>query len=149
MLVETLYEEGNNDSYLRQNALGALQKFSLRKQAQSSMIENGVIRWIVQILSANTENLSDYSMEYATALLMNLSLRGKGKDECEQLAPEISIIKVLNDMMEHENFQVRTHVNGTLYSILERQSLKQQANEIGLMHILNYLMSSQDEQMQR
>ena len=31
MLVETLYEEGNNDSYLRQNALGALQKFSLRK----------------------------------------------------------------------------------------------------------------------
>lgn len=88
------------------------------------MIENGVIRWIVQILSANTENLSDYSMEYATALLMNLSLRGKGKDECEQLAPEISIIKVLNDMMEHENFQVRTHVNGTLYSILERQSLK-------------------------
>jgi hypothetical protein len=47
------------------------------------MIENGVIRWIVQILSANTENLSDYSIEYATALLMNLSLRGKGKDECE------------------------------------------------------------------
>ena len=84
------------------------------------MIENGVIRWIVQILSASTDNLSDYSMEYATALLMNLSLRGKGKDECEQLAPEINIIKVLNDMMEHDNFQVRTHVNGTLYSILER-----------------------------
>ena len=50
-------------------------------------------------------------------------------------------------MMEHDNFQVRTHVNGTLYSILERQSLKQQANEIGLMHILNYLMNSQDDQM--
>lgn len=35
LLVETLYSEGNQDSYLRQNALGALQKFSLRRQAQS------------------------------------------------------------------------------------------------------------------
>lgn len=33
LLVETLYSEGNQDSYLRQNALGALQKFSLRRHA--------------------------------------------------------------------------------------------------------------------
>ena len=65
-------------------------------------------------------------MEYATALLMNLSLRNRGKDECEKLATEqqINILKVLSDMMEHDNLQVRTHVNGTLYSILTRQSLK-------------------------
>ena len=65
-------------------------------------------------------------MEYATALLMNLSLRNRGKDECEKLATEqqVNILKVLSDMMEHDNLQVRTHVNGTLYSILTRQSLK-------------------------
>ena len=33
MLIDTLYGEGNEDTYLRQNALGTLQKFSLRKQA--------------------------------------------------------------------------------------------------------------------
>jgi len=47
LLVDTLYAEGNTDSYLRQNALGSLQKFSLRKQAQSTMIDCEVIRWIV------------------------------------------------------------------------------------------------------
>ena len=59
-------------------------------------------------------------------MLMNLSLRNRGKDECEKLATEqqINILKVLSDMMEHDNLQVRTHVNGTLYSILTRQSLK-------------------------
>lgn len=47
MLIETLYTEGSDDSYLRQNALGTLQKFSLRKGAQTNMIEGGVIAWIV------------------------------------------------------------------------------------------------------
>lgn len=86
MLIDTLYDEGNDDSYLRQNALGTLQKFSLRKGAQTAMIVGGVIAWIVQILKSNQDYLTDYSMEYATALLMNLSLRSKGKDECEKLA---------------------------------------------------------------
>ena len=86
------------------------------------MIEGGVIGWIVQILRTSQDFLSDYSMEYATALLMNLSLRNRGKDECEKLATEqqVNILKVLSDMMEHDNLQVRTHVNGTLYSILTR-----------------------------
>ena len=33
LLIDILYREGNEDSYLRQNALGTLQKFSLRKAA--------------------------------------------------------------------------------------------------------------------
>jgi len=148
-LVETLYLEGNKDSYLRQNALGALQKFSLRRQAQSQMIGCNVIRWIMQILSSSPDNLSDYTFEYATALLMNLSLRNKGKDACEKLAPEINIIRELSEMMEHPNVQVRTHVNGTLYSILTRKILKQQAEAIGMQEILTYLMQNPDEQLQR
>jgi hypothetical protein len=46
------------------------------------MIECNVIRWIIQILRGNQEMLSDYTLEYATALLMNLSLRKRGKDAC-------------------------------------------------------------------
>lgn len=42
MLVEEMVKEPL-DTYFRQNVLGTLQKFSLRKQAQAGMIECNVI----------------------------------------------------------------------------------------------------------
>jgi hypothetical protein len=63
---------------------------------------------------------------------MNLSLRARGKDACEKLPENLKMVKVLSEMMEHENLQVRTHVNGTLYSVLTRSSLKTQANVLGM-----------------
>ena len=89
------------------------------------MIHLDVIRWIVETLRDEMDTLSDYTLEYATALLMNLSLRAEGKDKCETLP---DILTVLNDLIEIDNMQVRTHVNGTLYSILTRGSLKHLAN---------------------
>lgn len=47
------------------------------------MIRLDVIRWIVETLRDEMDTLSDYTLEYATALLMNLSLRAQGKDKCE------------------------------------------------------------------
>ena len=75
------------------------------------------------MLKNESEKLSEYSTEYATALLMNLSLRSTGKDKCED--PSLTIIQVLNDLVEHENPQVRTYVNGTLYSIFTRKKLRE------------------------
>lgn len=49
-----------------------------------------MIKWIAYILKNEVESLSDYSIEYATALLMNLSLRSAGKDKCED--PEVRIL---------------------------------------------------------
>ena len=100
ILVSALYGEGKNDTYLRQNALGTLQKFSLRKEAQNQMIQYDVIRWIIETIRDEIEQLSDYSLEYATALLMNLSLRVNGKNKCQEL-PEI--LPVLNELIESEN----------------------------------------------
>ena len=62
-----------------------------------------MIKWISDVLKKETDSvpLSDYSIEYATALLMNLSLRNAGKDKCED--PQIDLLKVLNDLVEHEN----------------------------------------------
>ena len=60
-----------------------------------------MIKWIATVLRNEGESLSDYSIEYATALLMNLSLRSAGKDKCED--PNIGLLKVLNDLVEHEN----------------------------------------------
>jgi hypothetical protein len=43
-----------------------------------------MIKWIATVLKNEGDSLSDYSIEYATALLMNLSLRPAGKDKCEE-----------------------------------------------------------------
>lgn len=89
------------------------------------MIEHDLIKWIVQTLKNEKDTLGEYSYEYATALFMNLSLRSLGKKKCED--PRIEVLEVFNDLLEHENLQVRTFVNGTLYSLLSRPILKERA----------------------
>ena len=49
-----------------------------RRQMQSIMIEEDLIQWLSQLLTDH-DNLSDYSLEYSVALLMNLCLRSAGK----------------------------------------------------------------------
>ena len=45
---------------------------------------------------------------------------------------------------------VRTHVNGTLYSILTRKALKQQAHALGMKEMLEYqMLGNSDEQLKR
>lgn len=99
------------------------------------------------MLRNEADQLTDYSIEYATALLMNLSLRDAGKDKCEE--PDIELLNVLNDLVEHENLQVRTYVNGTLYSIFTRKKLREEAKELGMPEVLQYLMEQSDEQFKR
>ncbi len=117
------------DNALRRNVLGALQKFSLRHEPQNEMLDAELIAWIVEALGSadvggngEADGLSDYSIEYGTALLMNLSLRAAGKRQAET----VPTLAVLNALLEMDNPQVRTYVNGTLYSVLTRPVLKEQ-----------------------
>ena len=48
-----------------------------RRQLQTAMIDRGVIEWLVSVLEDN-DALSDYTLEYSVALLMNLCLRTSG-----------------------------------------------------------------------
>jgi len=134
------------DTVARQNCLGALQKLSLRRTPQNAMIESGVIAWLVTQL-ADIDSLSQYAVEYGTALLMNLSLRSAGKTRCTDDA--LDILTVLSQLMESDSMQVRTYVNGTLYSILVRAPLKDRANEIGLPDSLQELIKHSDETFAR
>lgn len=106
-----------------------------------------MIKWISNVLKQEGHKLSDYSIEYATALLMNLSLRSSGKDKCEE--DDIELLKVLNDLVEHENLQVRTYVNGTLYSIFTRRKLREEAKERGMPEMLQHLMEQSDDQFKK
>merc|ERR1719199_323678 len=100
------------------------------------MIQLGAIDWILQTLksvarvdpSGSWRNLCpphllhkykascpDFAAEFTSALLMNLTLRSAGRKRIGAL----SGIDVLMVFIEHPNPQVRTHVNGTLFSLFE------------------------------
>lgn len=144
-LIQVLYRE-SEDTTLRQNAIGTLQKLSLRRRPQATMIDLHMIEWLCDVLR-HSPDLSEYSLEYSTALLMNLSLRTAGKNMCEDLS--LGVLQLLQSLLEHENPQVRTYINGTLYSILSRPVLKVRARDMGLESKLRRLLSNSDEMLQK
>jgi LisH domain-containing protein ARMC9 len=146
LLVETLYSE-KQDNLLRQNSLGVLQKLSLKKTAQIEMIKLDVLDWLLKILKHDTDRIADYTLEYATALLMNLSLRTLGKDKLARNPNDV--INMLNKFIAHENNQVRTYINGTLYSILTRKTLKDAALRLNIEKKLKSLRNKSEDNIKR
>jgi len=74
---------------------------------------------------------------------MNLSLRTKGKDKCEENI-EI-ILDLLFKMLDHKNEQVRTYINGILYSVLSRKSIKMVAKKMNLENVLDNLTENAED----
>lgn len=132
IMTETLKTEGK-DSVTREHVLIALQKLSLRRSQQTAIIEDGLIGWLMDELQ-DSDCLSDYSLEYSTALLMNLCLRTKGKRKCAEKAKHV--LKVLTDLLGHENHEIRQYVNGALYSILSIPAVREEAKEMSVEEIL-------------
>jgi hypothetical protein len=72
------------------------------------MIDLDVIKWLLQVLST-PESLSSYTLEYAAALFMNLSLRSAGKARCAKT----KVLDVLNSLLENENPRVYFYIYST------------------------------------
>ena len=128
-IVQCMINE-KTDSELRQNCLGAIQKFTLRAEPQNRLIELNVIHYIVDVFSKQGDSLSDYTTEYGLALIMNLSLRKAGREKFESVAEQT--LKILLKFMDKDSPQVLTCINGTLYSLLKRQKFKIEAMKCGL-----------------
>ncbi|NWQ79129.1 ARMC9 protein, partial [Columbina picui] len=145
MLEERLKAE-DKDSLTWENVLGALQKFSLRRALQSAMINDGLIFWLVDVLR-DSDCLSDYTLEYSVALLMNLCLRSAGKKTCARIANHV--LKVLSDLLGHENHEIQPYVNGALYSILAIPSVREEARAMGMEEILRCFIKEGNAEMIR
>uniref|UniRef100_A0A3B3RF79 LisH domain-containing protein ARMC9 n=1 Tax=Paramormyrops kingsleyae TaxID=1676925 RepID=A0A3B3RF79_9TELE len=126
-ILERALKTERKDSVTRENVLGALQKLSLRRPQQSAMIEHGLISWLVDELQ-ESDSLSDYTLEYSVALLMNLCLRSQGRKKCAERADQV--LRVLTDLLGHENDEIRPYVNGALYSILGIPAVRGKAREM-------------------
>ncbi|NWH61955.1 ARMC9 protein, partial [Geococcyx californianus] len=145
MLEERLKAEVKG-SITWENILVALQKFSLRRALQSTMINDGLISWLVDILT-DTDCLSDYALQYSVALLMNLCLRSAGKKMCARIANDV--LKVLSDLLGHENHEILPYVNGALYSILAIPSIREEARAMGMDEILHCFIEEGNTEMIR
>lgn len=144
-LLSALTEEPKT-SLTSENILGTLQKLSLRRQMQSIMINGDLIQWLSQLLMDH-DNLSDYTLEYSVALLMNLCLRSAGKRKCIKDAAHI--LRVLSDLLGHENQEIRPYVNGALYSILALPAVKEEARALGMEEILQCFLKDDNPDMTR
>lgn len=67
------------------------------------MVEGGIIQWLVTVLE-DSDSLSDYTLEYSIALLMNLCLRTSGKRKC--IEDKTQILHVISDLLGHEDNEV-------------------------------------------
>ncbi|KAH6578179.1 hypothetical protein BASA60_003775 [Batrachochytrium salamandrivorans] len=143
IMLDAMKRETSDSGY-RQNLLGALQKLSLRRVAQSIMNKFNTINYLHMILK-DVDSLSEYTIEYASALMMNLCLRTVGKQQCAS-NPE-QTLSVLNGLIENDNIQVKTYVNGTLYSILSNPEIRDRARAIGMEEQLGYLRQISDDQL--
>ncbi|KAL2089781.1 hypothetical protein ACEWY4_014469 [Coilia grayii] len=144
-LLDSLKTE-EKDSLTRENVLGALQKLSLRRAQQTAMIRDGLIGWLVDELQ-DSDCLTDYTLEYAVALLMNLCLRTQGKRKCAENAKHV--LKVLTDLLGHENHEIRPYVNGALYSILGVSAVREAAKEMSMEEILCCYSKEENPELNR
>ncbi|KAJ3314554.1 LisH domain-containing protein armc9 [Boothiomyces sp. JEL0838] len=142
-IIESLKEE-KFDNIFRQNLLGTLQKLSLRRLAQSKMNHAGMISYLINMLN-NLTSLSEYSIEYGTALFMNLCLRSQGKREA-CTSPELTL-KILNELIDHDNIQVKTYVNGCLYSLFADSKMREYGQSIDMESQLKCLKQTADESL--
>ncbi|KAM7387963.1 hypothetical protein PAMP_024167 [Pampus punctatissimus] len=117
-----------------------------RRSQQTAMIADDLIGWLVDELH-DSDCLSDYTLEYSAALLMNLCLRTKGKKNIEEKSEFISnrscvcCVTLL--------FQIRPYVNGALYSILCIPSVRQEAKEMSVEEILRCYSKEENPDLNR
>lgn len=52
-------------------------------------------------------------------------------------------------VLEHPNQQVRTYVNGTLYSLLSNRRIQMHANEMQLDKVLKALLNISDDKFKK
>ncbi|KAJ3341180.1 LisH domain-containing protein armc9 [Gonapodya sp. JEL0774] len=135
-LLFDLLKSQSEDNILRRNLLATLQKLSLRRAGQSALNTLGMVTWLVQSLLSDPDSLSEYTIEYACSLLMNLVLRSRGRREASGIAD--ACLRVLSELGENPSIQVRTYVNGTLFGLLSDAHARECARAAGFDGVLGY-----------
>ncbi|RZF32669.1 hypothetical protein LSTR_LSTR004097 [Laodelphax striatellus] len=105
--------------------LATLQKLSLRKNQRIGMIENGMVEWLIEKMKS--EQNRSYTLEYSSALLMNLCLH----NEARQRFPPL-LLTTLIQLLDSPHTQIVPVISGTLYCLLTRDEVNNVAKDLNL-----------------
>nr|XP_060477463.1 lisH domain-containing protein ARMC9 [Panthera onca] len=149
MLEERLKEE-DEDVVTRENILGALQKFSLRCEVpvvvSSRAPRQGPARgWIVSQATSGVE-MHTCTSEFRHVMFCSVVF-SEGKNMCAKVAG--LVLKVLSDLLGHENHEIQPYVNGALYSILSIPSIREEARAMGMEYVLRCFIKEGNAEMVR
>ena len=137
-MIEDLFthlKSEKQDTELRQNILITLQKFTPRLKPINKLIELGIVKWLIDVFTYEMNTLSDYTIEYGLALLLNLSLNKNGRNKFEEES-ERTIQILIHYLNKDNNVQIQTSINGALYSLLRKKGLKEAAKKFGIENII-------------
>lgn len=109
--------------------IASVQKLSLRKPVRKQILALGSLDELLEFLNQSHNKVSDYCLEYSTALLMNLSLEDEARTIfANEASLLVNLLKKLLNGMEC----CLPYVNGTLYSVLVDEEIKKVAKDLDL-----------------
>ncbi|RZF47698.1 hypothetical protein LSTR_LSTR015065 [Laodelphax striatellus] len=89
------------------------------------MIENGMVEWLIEKMKS--EQNRSYTLEYSSALLMNLCLH----NEARQRFPPL-LLTTLIQLLDSPHTQIVPVISGTLYCLLTRDEVNNVAKDLNL-----------------
>ncbi|XP_014216116.1 lisH domain-containing protein ARMC9-like [Copidosoma floridanum] len=124
------------DSITLNMLLGTLQKMSLRKQQRNYMVEANLVEWLVHHLNDEDFRKDAYRLEYACALLMNLSLRSEARLRASLIAP--LLVSTMITLLSLDHASILPYVNGALQNFLLNNEVNEEAKKFHFEKILEY-----------
>ncbi|XP_039310066.1 lisH domain-containing protein ARMC9 isoform X2 [Solenopsis invicta] len=118
-----------------------LQKLSLRRQQRIYMIESGLMEWLINHLHDKCRVINLYRLEYATALLMNLSLHRLAQARASKIAS--LLVSTLLILLSIDHTSSLPYINGALNNFLNNPIISEEARKIKRSNISEYLGNNQ------
>ncbi|XP_018349141.1 PREDICTED: lisH domain-containing protein ARMC9-like isoform X2 [Trachymyrmex septentrionalis] len=118
-----------------------LQKLSLRRQQRIYMIESGLLEWLINHLHDKCRIISLYRLEYATALLMNLSLHRLAQARASKISS--LLMSTLIVLLSIDHTSSLPYINGALNNFLNNPVINEEARKIKRSNISEYLGNNQ------
>ncbi|XP_078039555.1 lisH domain-containing protein ARMC9 isoform X2 [Augochlora pura] len=122
------------DTFTCNMIIAMLQKLSLRKQQRIYMIENGLVEWLIRHLHVHYRIMDSYRLEYATALLMNLSLHQIARRRAATLAS--LLVSTLTNLLLTDRSSILPYITGALNHFLTNHEINEEAKKMKFSSVL-------------
>lgn len=142
------FTEATPDTPNHQQLLGIFQKLSLKPQVQQLIIRKEILQQTFIILNNLSASISDYSLEYMLALIINLSMSPLVRRIYEN-DPNCTHLTILLKYWEICPFDIRQYLNGAIYSLVSNPKVQNRCKEIRVEEQLKVGLDSLSENCQK